>query len=116
MCLCVCFNIKKLVSFLCQGGSDQALTREKAAQSVTVVSLTFLLLTLPSSVYYVLSFVATVYNQVTGHDYAKLYFFNAILQQCCQLLPLLLDREKVQGGILQGHAVLDEEIRKRARA
>ena len=37
--------------------------------------MTFLTLTLPVSVFYVLSYVAKEYNEVEGQEYAKLYFF-----------------------------------------
>ena len=67
---------------VCPDSFEQTLAREKAARSVTltiiVVSLTFLILTLPVSVFFVLSYVAKEYSEVKGEEYAKLYFFYTI--------------------------------------
>ena len=80
---CVCIFLS-----VCPGSSEHSLAREKAARSVTltviVVSLTFLILTLPVSAFYVLSYVAKEYNEVKGHEYAKLYFFYTL----CYLLAM----------------------------
>ena len=53
--------------------------------TVTVLSLTFLFLTLPLSVYYVLSYVTKEYDKVSAQEYAKVYFFSTmtyILADC----------------------------------
>ncbi|KAL8578769.1 hypothetical protein ACOMHN_045757 [Nucella lapillus] len=75
-------SMKEARSNLSKGNTKQILAREKVASSVTltviVVSVTFIILTLPVSVNYILSYFDREYNQVTGYEYAKAHMFYTI--------------------------------------
>ncbi|KAL8578774.1 hypothetical protein ACOMHN_045762 [Nucella lapillus] len=75
-------SMKEAHSKLSKGNTEQILAREKVASSVTltviVVSVTFIILTLPVSVNYILSYFDRQYNQVTGYEYAKAHMFYTI--------------------------------------
>ncbi|KAL8603338.1 hypothetical protein ACOMHN_039701 [Nucella lapillus] len=71
-------SVKKARGGLTQTTSQQTLTREKNANSVTltviVVSLTFLVLTLPTSVNFIQTFLPLTVHTLSVSEYAELFF------------------------------------------
>ncbi|XP_076438801.1 C-C chemokine receptor type 7-like [Babylonia areolata] len=68
-------SVKDIREKLNQGNSEQILARQRTANSVTVtvivVSIAFIVLTLPVSINYILSYFAYEYREVSGYEYAK---------------------------------------------
>ncbi|XP_076439151.1 uncharacterized protein LOC143278024 [Babylonia areolata] len=75
-------SVKSASKHLTQGDSDQVLAREKAANSVTltaiVVSITFLVLTLPSSITYIMDYFSLMHDRISGHERARKVFINDV--------------------------------------
>ncbi|KAL8562129.1 hypothetical protein ACOMHN_041964 [Nucella lapillus] len=79
-------SVKEAGKHLTQGNVDQVQARERSAKSVTltviVVSTAFLVLTLPTSVSFIVDFFAVSYAKVSGYERAQKFFTSA----ACTLL------------------------------
>ncbi|KAL8606699.1 hypothetical protein ACOMHN_055374 [Nucella lapillus] len=77
-------GVKKAGKFLSKGDSEQAQAREKAARSVTVtviaVSITFLVLTLPGTINYILFYFERAESDLAGYRQAVLGFINVFCE------------------------------------
>ncbi|XP_076469696.1 uncharacterized protein LOC143300025 [Babylonia areolata] len=75
-------SVRNARKHLAQGDPDQILAREKTANSVTltviVVSLAFLVLTLPTSINFIQSFYVLTYSKRTDAEVAELFFVATI--------------------------------------
>ncbi|XP_076458595.1 uncharacterized protein LOC143292293 [Babylonia areolata] len=82
-------SVKVAGKHLTQGDSDQVQGHRKAANSVTVtvitVSVAFVVLTLPTSIDYIVNYFARQHDRVTGYERATAAFVQAVTALLSQL-------------------------------